>query len=68
MTLHGFSVNLSPDLSHFGGIVPCGLAEYPVTSAAALGAPSALATFDGALALGLGTFLANLSCPLTIGA
>ena len=34
VTLHGFSVNLSPDLSHFTGIVPCGIAEYPVTSAA----------------------------------
>ncbi len=68
VTLHGFSVNLSPDLSHFGGIVPCGLAEYPVTSAAALGAPSALATFDAALALGISEFLANLSCPLTKGA
>lgn len=37
VTLHGFAVNLDPDLSHFGGIVPCGIAEFPVTSAAALG-------------------------------
>ncbi|MCW3836038.1 lipoyl(octanoyl) transferase LipB [Sphingomonas canadensis] len=37
VTLHGFAVNLSPDLGHFGGIVPCGIAEYPVTSAAELG-------------------------------
>jgi lipoyl(octanoyl) transferase len=28
---------ISPDLSHFTGIVPCGIAEFPVTSAAALG-------------------------------
>lgn len=68
VTLHGFSVNLSPDLSHFGGIVPCGLADYSVTSAAALGAPATFATFDAALALTASTFLANLSCPLTIGA
>jgi len=40
-TLHGFSVNLAPDLSHFGGIVPCGLADFAVTSAEALGKPSA---------------------------
>jgi lipoyl(octanoyl) transferase len=31
VTLHGFALNIDPDLSHFGGIVPCGLAEYPVT-------------------------------------
>ena len=68
VTLHGFSVNLSPDLSHFGGIIPCGLADYPVTSAAALGARSDLATFDAALALSAMAFFANLSCPLTIGA
>ena len=68
VTLHGFSVNLSPDLSHFSGIVPCGLADYPVTSAAALGATSDTASFDKAIALTVSTFLANLSCPLTIGA
>ena len=37
VTLHGFSINVAPDLSHFGGIVPCGIAEYGVTSLAALG-------------------------------
>ena len=41
MTLHGFSVNVAPDLSHFGGIVPCGLPDYPVTSLAALGRAAA---------------------------
>ena len=30
--MHGFSVNLAPELSHFSGIVPCGIAEFPVTS------------------------------------
>ena len=34
VTMHGFAVNVSPELSHFGGIVPCGIAEYPVTSLA----------------------------------
>ena len=43
VTLHGFAVNLDPDLTHFGGIVPCGLPDYPVTSAAALGMPISLA-------------------------
>ncbi len=63
VTLHGFSVNLAPDLAHFGGIVPCGLAEFPVTSAEALGKVSDFATFDAALALALPTFLETLSCP-----
>lgn len=62
VTLHGFSVNLSPDLSHFGGIVPCGLAEFPVTSAQALGRPADLATFDAALALTADAFLTSLTC------
>ena len=34
VTLHGFSINVSPDLSHFGGIVPCGIADFGVTSLA----------------------------------
>ncbi|MBB3695483.1 lipoyl(octanoyl) transferase LipB [Sphingomonas sp. BK580] len=62
VTLHGFSVNLAPDLSHFGGIVPCGLADYPVTSAAALGSPQEFATFDAALALTADAFLQSLTC------
>nr|WP_239024890.1 lipoyl(octanoyl) transferase LipB [Sphingomonas corticis] len=62
VTLHGFSVNLSPDLSHFGGIVPCGLAEFPVTSAQALGRACDLATFDAALALTADAFLTSLTC------
>jgi lipoyl(octanoyl) transferase len=62
VTLHGFAVNLSPDLAHFGGIVPCGIAEYPVTSAAAMGKPHDHATFDAALALTCDAFLESLSC------
>ncbi|MDR6789382.1 lipoyl(octanoyl) transferase [Sphingomonas sp. BE138] len=62
VTLHGFSVNLSPDLQHFTGIVPCGLAEFPVTSAAALDAPSDTATFDAALAFTAEAFLNSLIC------
>jgi lipoyl(octanoyl) transferase len=61
ITMHGFSVNLSPDLSHFDGIVPCGIAEFGVTSAAALGRPSNHATFDAALALHRDTFLETVS-------
>jgi lipoyl(octanoyl) transferase len=34
ITLHGISINVDPDLSHFSGIVPCGIAEHSVTSMA----------------------------------
>jgi lipoyl(octanoyl) transferase len=61
VTLHGFAINLAPDLSHFGGIVPCGLGDYPVTSAEALGRAADFATFDAALALECPAFLAGLS-------
>ena len=61
VTMHGFSVNLAPNLAHFGGIVPCGIADFGVTSARALGKPADLATFDAALADTLPTFLAAFS-------
>ena len=57
VTLHGFSVNLAPNLDDFGGIVPCGLPDYAVTSAAALGKSTNFATFDKALALEKTMFL-----------
>jgi lipoyl(octanoyl) transferase len=60
VSLHGFSVNVAPDLAHFGGIVPCGLPEFPVTSLAALGNPATLADLDAALALELPAFLGVL--------
>ena len=62
VTLHGFAVNIAPDLTHFAGIVPCGLAEHPVTSLDALGVRCDLATFDAALAFTLAEFLQTLSC------
>jgi lipoyl(octanoyl) transferase len=60
VTLHGFSVNIDPELSHFSGIVPCGIADRPVTSLAELGLPNAQARFDRALHHGLGDFLLAL--------
>jgi lipoyl(octanoyl) transferase len=68
VTLHGFSVNVSPDLNHFTGIVPCGIAEYPVTSLAALGRDETLATFDEALALTRDAFLMGLTSSCQIEA
>lgn len=64
VTLHGFSVNINPDLSHFTGIIPCGIAEFPVTSLAALGIDATLADFDTALRAHFPAFLAALrKCP-----
>ncbi|AUW57989.1 lipoate-protein ligase B [Sphingobium sp. SCG-1] len=60
VTIHGFSVNVDPDLSHFSGIVPCGIAEFPVTSLAALGRHVPLSDFDSALQARSGAFLARL--------
>jgi len=60
VTLHGFAINLDPDLSHFGAIVPCGIAEYPVTSLAALQRNSEPEKFDSALRDGFPKFLQSL--------
>ena len=60
VTMHGFSVNLDPDLSHFGGIVPCGIEEYGVTSLAKLGIALAPGAFDEALLARLPRLLATL--------
>jgi len=49
VSFHGISLNVEPDLSHFGGIVPCGIAEHGVTSLVALGRPVTLAEADEAL-------------------
>jgi len=60
VTMHGFAVNLNPDLTHFSGIVPCGIAEYGVTSLARLGLAVAPEEWDGALRARSGDFLAAL--------
>jgi len=49
VTLHGFAINVAPDLSHFGGIVPCGIAEFGVTSLSDLGKQISLPGVDAAL-------------------
>lgn len=65
VTMHGFAVNLAPDLSHFSGIVPCGIAEYGVTSMARLGHEVDNAAWDAALAAHADTFFDRLAtaCP-----
>ncbi len=49
VTMHGFSINVAPDLEHFSGIVPCGIVQHGVTSLEALGLPVTLADVDVAL-------------------
>ena len=49
ITFHGVSLNVNPDLSHFDGIVPCGVSEHGVTSLAALGVNASMAEVDAAL-------------------
>lgn len=66
VTMHGFSVNLAPDLSHFSGIVPCGIADLGVTSLARLGLSVAPGAWDRALIARSGDFLAAITaqdCP-----
>jgi lipoyl(octanoyl) transferase len=59
VTLHGFSVNLAPQLSHFAGRVPGGIADSPVTSLAGMGVDGH-GRFDLALRERLDDFLAAL--------
>jgi lipoyl(octanoyl) transferase len=49
VSFHGVSVNVAPDLDHFAGIVPCGLADHGVTSLRALGVAADMPALDGAL-------------------
>jgi len=63
VTMHGFSVNLAPDLSHFAGIVPCGIEEFGVTSLARLGVAVSAEQWDAALLARAPAFLARLDIP-----
>ncbi len=50
VSFHGVSLNVEPDLSHFDGIVPCGVSDQGVTSLVDLGLPVTMADLDAALA------------------
>ena len=63
VTMHGFSVNLSPDLAHFAGIVPCGIEEFGVTSLERLGIAVDSGAWDAALHKRAASFLAALERP-----
>ncbi len=49
VTWHGVALNVDPDLGHFGGIVPCGVAEHGVTSLHRLGVSATMEEADAAL-------------------
>jgi len=49
VTFHGVALNVAPNLSHFAGIVPCGISTYGVTSLKALGVGASMAEVDAAL-------------------
>jgi lipoyl(octanoyl) transferase len=62
VSFHGISINVEPDLSHFDGIIPCGIREHGVTSLVDLGLPVTMADLDAAL---MATFPRRFqgSCP-----
>lgn len=55
VSFHGISLNVEPDLSHFDGIVPCGIGEHGVTSLVDLGLPVSMDEADAALRSGFET-------------
>lgn len=63
VSFHGVSLNVSPNLSHFDGIIPCGITEHGVTSLEALGVEVSMAAADQALAASFNTVFG----PITAG-
>ena len=61
VTLHGFALNVAPDLTHFSGIVPCGIADFGVTSVADQGKQMPISAVDAALKRSFLSFLKALS-------
>ena len=62
ISFHGISINVEPDLSHFDGIVPCGIRDHGVTSLVELGLPVTMADLDAALVATFQRRLLGRSC------
>lgn len=63
VSFHGISINVDPDLSHFGGIVPCGISAHGVTSLVDLGLPVTMQDVDLALKRSFDAVMAPQPCP-----
>jgi lipoyl(octanoyl) transferase len=57
VSLHGFSINVAPDLTHFAEIIPCGISEFGVTSLSKLGISPSMTDVDAALLTEFAAFL-----------
>jgi lipoyl(octanoyl) transferase len=66
VTLHGFALNIAPDLSHYRGIVPCGISDFGVTSLAEFGKQIPLTRVDAALKRSFTAFLNGLDVPCKV--
>ncbi len=60
VTLHGFSINVAPNLDHFTAIIPCGIADFGVTSLHEMGKLNAMSAVDAGLERGFVSFLSAL--------
>jgi lipoyl(octanoyl) transferase len=65
---HGVALNVDPDLTHFAGIVPCGVREHGVTSLAALGCPVTMHDADVALRAAWQEVFGDSAAPAIAGA
>ena len=63
VSFHGISINVEPDLTHFSGIVPCGIRDHGVTSLVDLGLPVTLGVLDAALRKTFAPAM-GASCPI----
>ena len=61
VSLHGFSINNAPNLSHFGGIIPCGISEYGITSLSKINVNTDMEIVDAALLAEFAAFLSELN-------
>jgi lipoyl(octanoyl) transferase len=66
VSFHGIAINVEPDLGHFAGIVPCGVADprYGVTSLVDLGHPVTMADVDVALRQAFAEVFGRIDVPL----